>query len=226
MTPIRILIADDHALVRQAVRRILETNPEWEVVAEAVNGREAVELAECLQPEIAVLDLGMPELNGLEAIRLIVEKLPQVRILVLSIHESESVIHDALAAGAHGYLGKSDAGRDLVTAVQALADGRPFLTAKASQALLNHILHSSTPKRAEERSPLTPREREIVRLVAQRMTNRQIASLLNISVRTVETHRSHIMEKLSIRSVSGLILYASRHGLHEPLPLGRSPITP
>lgn len=224
MKPIRILIADDHELVRQGVRQTLETNPEWEVIAEAANGREAVELAERLQPEIAVLDLSMPELNGLEAIRRIVQIAPQIRILVLSIHDSETLIHEVLAAGAKGYLLKSDAARDLVSAVQSLADGRPFFTAKVSQALLDSFLSASTPKRVEERSRLTPREQEIVRLVADSKTNKEIASLLSISVRTVETHRSNIMEKLGIHSISDLVLYAIRNGLKDPSRPGPRPV--
>jgi len=216
MTRTKILIADDHELVRRGVRHALEANPDWEVVGEAANGREAVEMAERLQPQIAVLDLSMPEMNGLEAIRRITSSSPHIRILVLSIHDSETLIHEVLAAGAKGYLLKSDAARDLLSAVQSLIEGRPFFTAKVSQTLLDNFLSGGSPRRVEERSRLTPREQEIVRLVADGKTNKEIATVLNISVRTVETHRSNIMEKLGIHSVSDLILYAIRNGLKDP----------
>jgi DNA-binding NarL/FixJ family response regulator len=215
MTRIKILIADDHELVRRGIRHSLETIPDWEVIAEAANGREAVELADRLHPQIAVLDLSMPEMNGLEAIRRILSASPEVRILVLSIHDSDTVIHEVLAAGAKGYLLKSDAARDLLAAVQSLIEGRPFFTAKVSQALLDSFLNGGAPRRVEERSRLTRREQEIVRLVADSRANKEIATLLNISVRTVETHRSNIMEKLDIHSVSDLVLYAIRNGLKD-----------
>jgi DNA-binding NarL/FixJ family response regulator len=216
MNKIKILIADDHELVRQGVRHTLETHPEWEVVGEASNGREAVELALDLDPDIAVLDLSMPELNGLDAIRQIVKTAPHIRILVLSIHDSDTLIHEVLAAGAKAYLLKSDAARDLVTAVQSLVDGRPFFTAKVSQALLESYLHTGSPGQGVERSRLTAREQEIVRLIADGKTNKEVAGMLNISVRTVETHRSNIMEKLDIHTVSDLVLYAVRNGFKDP----------
>jgi DNA-binding NarL/FixJ family response regulator len=212
----RILIADDHELVRQGIRHTLETNPVWEVVGEAANGLEAVDLATRLDPDIVVMDLSMPEMNGLDAIRHIVRSAPHIHILVLSIHDSDTLIHEVLAAGAKAYLLKSDAARDLVAAVQSLVDSRPFFTAKVSKALLDNFLHSSSPKRDSERSRLTSREQEIVRLIASSKTNKEIAGLLRISVRTVETHRSNIMEKLGIHSVSDLILYAVRQGLNDP----------
>lgn len=216
MKPIKILIADDHELVRQGVRHTLETNAGWQVVAEAANGREAVELALQLQPDVAVLDLSMPEMNGLDAIRRIVAQLPQIRILVLSIHDSDTLIHEVLAAGAKGYLLKSDAARDLVFAVESLIEGRPYFTAKVSQTLLDNFLQANTPRGPEDRPRLTAREQEIVRLVADSKTNKEIAALLHISVRTVETHRSNIMEKLDLHSVSDLIVYAIRSGLKDP----------
>jgi len=221
MTRTKILIADDHEIVRRGIRHALETNPDWEVIAEAANGREAVEMADRLHPQIAVLDLSMPEMNGLEAIRRILSASPEVRILVLSIHDSDTLIHEVLASGAKGYLLKSDAARDLLSAVQSLIDGRTFFTAKVSQALLDNFLNGGAPRRVvEERSRLTPREQEIVRLVADSRTNKEIATLLNISVRTVETHRSNIMEKLGIHSVSDLIMYAIRNGLKDVSPQG------
>jgi DNA-binding NarL/FixJ family response regulator len=157
----------------------------------------------------------MPELNGLEAIKQIIRKAPQMAILALSIHDSETVIRDVLAAGAKGYLLKSDAARDLVAAIQSLIEGRPFFTAKVSETLLQTYIHGGSPARGEEPSKLTGREREIVTLVADGHTNKEVASMLNISVRTVETHRSNIMEKLAIHSLSDLILYAVRTGLKD-----------
>jgi DNA-binding NarL/FixJ family response regulator len=216
MNKTRILIADDHELVRQGVRHTLLTNPDWEVVAEACNGREAVELSKQVQPDLVVIDLSMPEMNGLEAIRQILQESPQTRILVLSIHDSDTLIQEVLAAGAKGYLLKSDAARELVAAVQSLVEGRPFFTPRVSQALLESFLHANAPKRVEEKSRLTAREQEVVRLIAASKTNKEVASLLNISIRTVETHRSNIMEKLGIHSVSDLIVYAIRNGLKDP----------
>jgi DNA-binding NarL/FixJ family response regulator len=177
-----------------------------------------VELSQQIQPDIAVIDLSMPEMNGLEAIRRILESSPETRILVLSIHDSDTLIHEVLAAGAKGYLLKSDAARDLLAAVQSLVEGRPFFTARVSQALLESFLQSNSPRRQEEKARLTPREQEVVRLIADSKTNKEVASILNISIRTVETHRSNIMEKLGIHSVSDLILYAIRSGLKDPVP--------
>ena len=211
---LRIVIADDHELVRQGVRHTLETHSEWSVVGEASNGREAVTLCQQLHPDIVVLDLTMPELTGLDAIPEILKVSPASKILALSVHDSEQLIHHVLAAGAKGYLLKSDAARDLIAAVQALSEGRVFFTARVSQALLENYLRGvHTP--VAERSKLSPREREIVALVAQSKTSKEVAAILNISVRTVESHRSNIMDKLGIHSLSELIRYAIREKLIE-----------
>jgi len=217
----RILIVDDHELVRQGVRHTLERNPEWQIVGEASDGRQAVDLTASLDPDIVILDLSMPQMSGLEAIREILKRSPGMKILVLSIHDADALIHEVLAAGAKAYLLKSDAVRDLVAAVQSLVDGRPFFTAKVSHALLESYVNGNSRKRPEERPRLTAREQEVVRLVADGKTNKEIAALLNISVRTVETHRSNIMEKLDIHSVTDLILFAIRHGLKDAPGPGR-----
>jgi DNA-binding NarL/FixJ family response regulator len=211
----RILIADDHELVRQGVRHTLESVPEWEVVGEASNGPEAIDLSEKTLPDVVVLDLTMPGMSGLDAIRPILKASPETRILVVSIHDSDELIHEVLAAGARGYLLKSDAARDLISAVQSLLAGRVFFTAKVSQALIHHYVQAHAPAASAVAlvTRLTTREQEIVRLVAKGMTNKEVATQLNISVRTVESHRSNIMEKLGIHSVSDLILYAVRQKL-------------
>ncbi len=213
----RILIADDHELVRHGIRHTLENDPaEFEVVGEAANGFEAVQLARNLSPEIVILDINMPGMSGLQALREISKGETKPRVLVLSVDDTEPVILEALAAGAQGYLLKTDAARDLVTAVHSLVAGRPFFTAKVAQTLLARYVQGGPPRRRQERSRLTPREQEIVALVADGKTNKEMAALLNISIRTVETHRSNVMEKLDVHSVSDLVLYAIQHGLKDP----------
>ena len=213
---LQIIIADDHEFVRKGIRETLQRNPEWEIVAEAANGRQAVDLCSELRPAVVVLDLDMPEVNVLEAIRQILGVSPKSRVLVLTLHDTESHIKDVLKAGAKGYVLKSDAARDLITAVQSVAEGRPFFTAKVSEVLLSRYLGSGTPQSLpNEKLTLTAREREIVRLIVDGKSNKEVATTLNISVRTVETHRSNIMEKLGTHSVSELILYAIQNGLKD-----------
>ena len=213
---IRILLADDHELVRHGIRHTLESNPNWQVVGEASDGRQAVDLVRELTPDIVILDLNMPGLTGIEALREIVKTTPKPRVIVLSVDDSEPMILEALSAGAQAYLLKTDAARDLVTAVESLIEGRPFFTAKVAQIILERYIQGNSHKRKEERCRLTPREREVVRLVADGKTNKDMAALLNISIRTVETHRSNIMEKLDLHTVSDLVMYAIRHGLKDP----------
>jgi DNA-binding NarL/FixJ family response regulator len=213
----RILIADDHELVRRGICHTLENEPtEFEVVGEAANGFEAVELARNLTPDLVILDINMPGMSGLQALREITGVDRHPRVLVLSVDDSEAVILEALAAGAQGYLLKTDAARDLITAIHSLLAGRPFFTAKVAQTLLARYVRGGLSGRREPRSRLTPREQEIVRLVADGKTNKEMAALLNISIRTVETHRSNVMEKLDVHSVSDLVLYAIQHGLKDP----------
>lgn len=211
----RILIADDHEIVRRGLRSIL-TTPECEVVGEAVTGREAVEHARELKPDLVVMDIAMPDLNGLDATRQILRELPGTEILILTMHESEQIVREVLDAGARGYMLKSDAGRELLMAVQALRTHRPYFTTKISEMVLTGYLrkggHDSLPKGVGS-GRLTPREREIVQLLAEGLSNKEVAGRLNISVKTAETHRSRIMAKLNLRSVGELVRYAVRNGI-------------
>jgi DNA-binding NarL/FixJ family response regulator len=209
----RILVADDHEVVRHGVRALLEARPGWQVVAEAVDGREAVEKAKRLQPDVIILDIGMPGLNGLDAARQILKAAPKSGILILTMHESEQVVREVLAAGARGYVLKSDAGRDLVNAVEAVGRQRIFFTSSVAQVVLKRSLgrnNETTPTPAEPVS-LTHREREVVQLLGEGKSNKEVADILGISVRTAETHRSNIMHKLECGSLSDLVRYAIRN---------------
>ncbi len=215
----RILIADDHELIRQGARKLLEAQTGWEVCGEASTGREAIEKAKELKPDIVVLDLSMPDLNGLEATRQIVKALPQTEVLILTLHESEELIHDVLDAGAHGYLLKSDAARNLVLAVEALGQHNSFFSCKVSKLVLEGYLHSGPHNENANGSvidSLTPREREVVQLLAEGKSNKEVASVLNLSVYTVVNHRTNIMRKLDIHSVTELVRYAVRNKIIQP----------
>ncbi len=214
----KILIADDHEIVRHGLRSMLESHPDWEVVGEAVTGREAVELAKQTMPNVAVIDVSMPELNGLEATRQILKALPQTEVLILTMHESEQVVREVLDAGARGYVLKSDAGRDLIAAVEALCQRKAFFSSRVSEMLLQSYLSRPAREPAPEapRNRLTAREREIVQLLAEGKTNKEVASALNISIKTAETHRTNIMNKLDLHSISELVRYAVRNNIVEP----------
>ena len=214
----RILIADDHEIVRRGLRALIESQANWEVVGEAVTGREAVELARRFVPQVAVLDVSMPEMNGLEATRQILKALPQTEVLILTMHESEQVVREVLDSGARGYVLKSDAGRDLISAVEALRQRRPFFSSRVSEMLLqNYRGRQERPIAGDPpRSRLTAREREIVQLLAEGKTNKEVASSLNISIKTAETHRTNIMNKLDLHSVTELVRYAVRNNMVEP----------
>lgn len=218
MAQVRIIIADDHEIMRKGLRSLLEARPEWQVIAEASTGREAVEKIKELTPNVAVLDIGMPELNGLEATRHIVRESPQTQVLILTMHESEQMVRDVLDAGARGYVLKSDAARDLVNAVDALSQHRTFFSSRISDILLQAYLHG--PERPIQPQPargrLTAREREIVQLLAEGKSNKEVATALNISVKTAETHRTNIMNKLDLHSISELVRYAVRNNIVEP----------
>lgn len=209
----RILLADDHDVVRQGLRKLLETHQGWVVCGEATNGREAVKLALALRPEIAVLDLSMPELNGLEATRQIKKEHPGTEVLIFTMHETEQLIREVLTAGARGFVLKSDGGQQLVEAVEALSRHKTFFTAKASEALLDNFLN--TMNGAGKESVLTVREREITQLLAEGWGNKEVAAALCISVKTVETHRAAIMRKVGINSIVELVHYAIRNQMVE-----------
>ncbi len=210
MRKLRILIADDHGLLRRGARSILQAHRAWRVVGEAVNGREAVEKAMKLKPDVAVVDITMPELDGLEVTRQIRKSLPGTKVLVLTVHESEHMVRRAFDAGANGYLLKSDILEYLPKAVRAIAEDKHFLTPKVCEIVLQGFINAGN-KPAEEKSPgppITPRELEIIRLLAEGKSNKELSTQLGITVRTVETHRSKIMLKLGIHSLAELIHYA------------------
>jgi len=207
----RILIADDHDVVRSGLRTILEAHPNWTVVAEAADGKEAVLKAIEAKPDVAVLDYSLPLVNGVEVTRQIRARLPRTEVLIFTMHDNEMLIEELLKVGARGYLLKSDATRYLISAIESLAVHRPFFSANVSEALLKSFL--TTTNRVG--SMLTNRERGVVQLIAEGHTNKQIAELLNISIKTVETHRASVMRKLDLSSSAALVRYAIRNKLVE-----------
>jgi len=215
---LRLLLADDHEIVRKGLRALLEAEPGWQVAAEAVDGRDAVEKAQQIKPDIAILDISMPSLNGLDATRQIVKGISQTKVLVLTMHDSDPLIQRVLEAGARGYLLKSDAARDLVAAVDALRRNKTFFTSKVAQLVLEGYLdenprESSSPEGGSFR--LTDRQREIVQLLAEGKSSKEVASALGLSVKTAETHRANIMRRLDCHSVTALVRYAIRNHLIE-----------
>ncbi|MGA2483414.1 MAG: response regulator transcription factor [Candidatus Acidiferrales bacterium] len=212
MKPLRILVADDHEVVRRGARALLEAQPGWTVVAEAANGREAEEQAKKLRPDVVVLDISMPELNGLDAARLILKEFPQTEILILTMHESEELMREVLQAGAKGYVLKSDVGKDLVAAVAALSQHKPYFTTTVAEMVLDGYRQHVLPNQhAKELPALSARERQVTQLLAEGKCNKEVAAMLFIGVKTVETHRANIMRKLNIHSVSDLVRYAIRN---------------
>lgn len=213
----RILIADDHELVREGLRRLLGSRPDWEVCGEAANGRQAVELTRQLRPDLVILDFAMPELNGLEAARQIRQAWPRIEVLLLSMHETDQLVRDVLAAGVRGFIFKSDTGRLLVQAVEALLQHRPFFTGKVAEQMLEGFLQpAQTVPAASASELLTPRERQIVQLVAEGKSSKEVAAALGISVRTAETHRTNILRKLHLHSTAELVRYAIRNQIILP----------
>jgi len=214
MARIRILLADDHTLVRQGLRKLLEERPDWEVIAEAGDGREAVRLAEQHKPDVAILDVAMPLLNGIEATRQITRRTPGTRVLVLSMHADEAYVTQILQAGATGYLLKDSADVDLVKAVGEAARGKSFFSPAIARVMLDDYVRQLADRGVTDRyDSLSEREREIFQLIAEAKTNKEIAALLNVSPSTVETHRAHIMEKLDLHSAAEIVLYAVRRGV-------------
>lgn len=214
MSKFRILLADDHTLMRQGLRRILEEQPDWEVVAEAGDGREAVRRALELKPEVAILDIAMPRLNGIEAARQITRRAAAVRVLILSMYSDEAYILQALQAGARGYLLKDSADADLIRAVTALAQGKSFFSPAVAKVMLDdYVRHLAERGITDRFDSLSEREREIFQLIAEGHSNKEIAHLLSLSPSTVETHRAHILEKLDVHSTAEIVLYAVRKGV-------------
>jgi DNA-binding NarL/FixJ family response regulator len=216
MTASRILLADDHALVRAGVRRILDDDPALTVVAEAADGTEALQLALANDVDLAILDVSMPKLTGLHVARHLAEQRPQMRVLILSMHDNEEFLFEALRSGASGYVLKSAAEHDLLTACHAALRGEPFLYPNALRALIRDHLERTRRGETGLEGPLTPRETEVVKLIAEGHTSREIGELLSISDKTVERHRASVLEKLGLRDRVALTLYAVRRGLVEP----------
>jgi len=209
MKRIRILLADDHAVVRQGFRMVLGAHPDMEIVGEAGNGREAVELAERLKPEVVVMDVSMPELNGIEATRRLAASTPHTRVLALSMHKDSVYVREILRAGARGYLLKDSVADDLVAAVRAVASGEGYLSPQVSSAVLDdYRRHVTNPI-----DLLTSREREVLQMLAEGKTNKEIAGVLNLSAYTVEAHRGRVMEKLNVHTIADLVRFAVRYGL-------------
>jgi DNA-binding NarL/FixJ family response regulator len=216
--PLRILAADDHDILRRGLKQLLTARPGWEICAEAKTGREAVSLAEQYKPDIVVMDVSMPDLNGLEAARRIHKALPKTGIIMLTLHFSDQLVKDIVESGARAYVMKSDADRDLVNAVEALANNRTFFTARAADMLLNDFSErNAAPSAPQPPTPsrLTSREREIVQLLAEGKSSKEVAVALGISVKTAETHRANIMRKLQLHSVSELVRYAIKNQIIE-----------
>lgn len=214
--PLRIVVVDDHAVVRRGVRALIESRAGWEVVAEAATGREALDAVKRLHPEIVVMDLILPELNGLEATRQIVRESPHTEVLVLTMHHSEELARQVLKAGARGYVLKSDADQNLIAAIDALRQHKPFLTSGVTEFMLDGFLRDASKPEEASKEVITPREREIIQLLAEGHSNKEAATRLGISVKTIEAHRANIMRKLRLRSVSDLVRYAIRNKIAQP----------
>jgi len=217
MKTVRILIVDDHDLMRRGIKALLQSHAGWEVVGEAHTGREAVAKAEELKPDVAILDISMPDLNGIEAARRIRKSTPNTEVLILSVHYSDQLIRDILEAGVRGYIVKSDSDRDLVIAVETLANHKPFFTPRATEVILSNFNGARPGNDLPEsvRDRLTSREREIVQLLAEGKSSKEVASSLGISVKTAETHRANIMRKLQLHTVTDLVRYAVRNQIIE-----------
>lgn len=205
----RILIADDHEALRQGVRSLLSFQQGWDVVAEAGCGREALSLANEVKPDIAIVDYGLPEMDGVQLTRSIKQDLPETRVLLYTMHDRESILQDALNAGVNGYVLKSDSASHLISAVEALSRGKAYFSPVFSTTMLDHV----QDPHFRHSVVLTPRERDVVKLVAEGRTNKQIVSELGISVKTVETHRAAAMHKLNVNTTAELVLYALRNGI-------------
>ena len=216
MKTVRILLADDHKVVRQGTRALLSTIPEWEIVGEADNGRDAVSLTAELKPDIVILDIAMPELNGLDAARQIKKISPETEVLIFTAQEAEELVHDVFDSGARSYIMKTDAADHLIDAIKALSEHKHFFTSRISEIVFARYIQGKKPlEGTPEKSRITDREREVVQLLAEGKSSKEVAAVLGISVRTVETHRAAIMKKLGLKSFSELIRYAVRNKIVE-----------
>jgi len=214
---LRILVVDDHAVVRRGVRSLLESHADWEVCGEATTGRDAIEQSRRLRPDVVVMDLSLPELNGLDATRYILKDSPEVEVLVLTMHHSEELVRDVLKAGARGYVLKSDADENLIAAVDSLRRHKPFLTPMVTEFVLDdYVRRRDESEEGAAHVAVTAREREIIQLVAEGKSNKEAASTLGISVKTIEAHRANIMRKLHLRTVSDVVRYAIRNKIVQP----------
>ena len=212
--PIRILLADDHAILRDGIRALLSDEADLQVVGEAENGRQALEQARALRPDIVIMDIGMPLLSGLEATKQIRREVPESRVLILTMHQNDEYLAQVLAAGASGYVLKVAAGRELVLAIRQVARGEPFFSPLMTKTLTSLYLNSLEAERTHDPyDDLTIREREVLQLVAEGFTNRQIAEMLKLSIKTVKTHRLHLMQKLDLHDRTELVKYAFQKGI-------------
>jgi DNA-binding NarL/FixJ family response regulator len=211
MSKLKVLLADDHAVVRKGLRFVLERDGNVEVIGEAADGREAVKLAERLTPQVVVMDIAMPNLNGIEAAAQILKKNPRIGVVILSMYSDEGYLVRALSAGAKGYLLKDSAEEDLVRAVESVGQGKPFFSPAIAQTLLgDYMRRLQLENREDSYDLLTDREKEILQLLAEGKSNKEVAALLNVSLHTVETHRTHIMQKLNLHNTAEIVLYAVR----------------
>jgi DNA-binding NarL/FixJ family response regulator len=213
---LRILVVDDHAVVRRGVRSLLESHEDWQVCGEATTGRDAVAQSLRLRPDVVVMDLSLPELNGLEATRQILKAAPDIEVLVLTMHHSEELAREVLQAGARGYVLKADADENLIAAVDSLRQHKPFLTPTVTEFVLDNYVRRGGEQDDPAVISVTPREREIIQLIAEGRSNKEAASTLGISVKTIEAHRASIMKKLHLRAVSDLVRYAIRNKIVQP----------
>ena len=214
MSKVRVLLADDHELVRKGLRALIERQPDLEVAGEAADGREAVELCEQMKPDVVVMDIAMPRLNGIEATGQIVKRNPATGVIMLSMHSDEGYLTRALAAGAKGYLLKDSAEADLLLAIETVAKGKPFFSPSIGAALLEDYVRQLQQRGlTDSYELLTDREKEILQLLAEGKSNKEVAALLNLSPYTVETHRTHLMQKLNLHNTAEIVLYAVRKGI-------------
>jgi DNA-binding NarL/FixJ family response regulator len=213
---LHIVVVDDHAVVRRGVRSLLESRPGWQIVAEATNGREAIHAVKRFRPNVVIMDVSLPDLNGLEATRQIVKEYPDTEVLILTMHQSEQLMREVLEAGARGYVLKSDADQSLIAAVDSLRQHKPFLTSRVTEFVLDGFMRGGDGDSQLRKDPVTPREREIIQLIAEGHSSKEVSNVLGISVKTVEVHRANIMRKLHLGSISDLVRYAIRNQIVQP----------